>query len=329
MQLGRGRTLGAELSPIHLNLISCPRQILSLSMTRFRFDQFSKQYLGELLTPLGEVTIGKELLGEARQIDVWFVPNPQSKVEPDLGLLGRLSATPCLFEPYRSPPKPSEIRDCLLKLFLTLSEFQRQSKRDDARLNDAILPRLWILASSASKNLLQGFSTHKDEQNWGSGIYFLGEYIRAAIIAINQLPETQDTLWLRLLGKDRTQYRAISELIALPQKNNPFRSRALELLASWRITIETSGLRDVEAQELIMQLSPAYIKWREETLQEGQQEGEARIVLRLLARQLGELSPGMRSQIQSLSLSQLDALGDALLDFSQPSDLEGWLRSHS
>jgi hypothetical protein len=48
-------------------------------MTRFRFDQFSKQYLEELLTPLGEVTIGKELLGEARQIDVWFVPNPQGE----------------------------------------------------------------------------------------------------------------------------------------------------------------------------------------------------------------------------------------------------------
>jgi hypothetical protein len=39
-------------------------------MTRFRFDQFSKQFLEELLAPLGEVTIGKELLGEARQIDV-------------------------------------------------------------------------------------------------------------------------------------------------------------------------------------------------------------------------------------------------------------------
>jgi hypothetical protein len=296
-------------------------------MTRFRFDQFSKQYLEELLTPLGEVTIGKELLGEARQIDVWFVPNPQNAAGNELGLLRHLIKTPCLLEPYRSPPKPSEIRDCLLKLFLTHSEFQRQAKRDNTRLDEATLPRLWVLASSTSENLLRGFSTHTDEQNWGTGIYFLGDHIRAAIIAINQLPETQETLWLRLLGKDHTQEQAIRELIAL-SRENPFRSRALELLASWRITIETTELIDTEAQELIMQLSPAYTKWREETLQEGQQEGEARLVLRLLARRIGELSPEVRSQIQSLSLPQLESLGEALLDFSEPSDLQDWLRSH-
>jgi hypothetical protein len=296
-------------------------------MTRFRFDQFSKQYLEELLTPLGEVTIGKELLGEARQIDVWFVPNPQNAAGNELGLLRHLIKTPCLLEPYRSPPKPSEIRDCLLKLFLTHSEFQRQAKRDNTSLNEATLPRLWVLASSASENLLRGFSTHTDGPNWGMGIYFLGDHIHAAIIAINQLPETQETLWLRLLGKGHTQEQAIRELIALSRENS-FRSRALELLASWRITIETAELIDVETQELIMQLSPAYTKWREETLQEGQQEGEARLVLRLLDRRVGELSPEVRSQIQSLSLPQLESLGEALLDFSQPSDLQNWLRSH-
>jgi Domain of unknown function (DUF4351) len=304
-------------------------------MTRFRFDQFSKQYLEELLTPLGEVTIGKELLGEARQIDVWFVPNPQSKIVPDLGLLGRLSNTPCLLEPYRSPPKLSEIRDCLLKLFLTQSEAQRQAKRDNINLDEATLPRLWILASSVSENLLRSFSTHTDEPNWGTGFFFLGDAFRAAIITINQLPEIQETLWLRLLGKDYTQEQAIRELIAL-SRENPFRSRALELLASWRITIETNEPIDTETRELIMQLSPAYTKWREETLQEGRQEGrqegeqagEARLVLRQLSRRIGELSPEVQSQIQSLSLPQLESLGEALLDFSQPSDLQDWLRSH-
>jgi predicted transposase YdaD len=76
-----------------------------------------------------------------------------------------------------------------------------------------------------------------------------------------------------------------------------------------------------------VQLSPAYTKWREETLQEGRQEGEAQLVIRLLSRLMGELSPEVRSQIQSLSLPQLESLGEALLDFSQPSDLQDWLRS--
>jgi predicted transposase/invertase (TIGR01784 family) len=61
--------------------------------------------------------------------------------------------------------------------------------------------------------------------------------------------------------------------------------------------------------------------------QEALQEGETMLVLRLLTRRFGEMKPETRSQIQSLSLPHLEALADALLDFSKPSDLEDWLRS--
>ncbi|MCA2554713.1 MAG: DUF4351 domain-containing protein [Microcystis sp. M04BS1] len=50
--------------------------------------------------------------------------------------------------------------------------------------------------------------------------------------------------------------------------------------------------------------------------------------MRLFSRHLGEVTPEQRSQIQSLSINQLEALGEALLDFTQRSDLEEWLRSH-
>jgi predicted transposase YdaD len=62
---------------------------------------------------------------------------------------------------------------------------------------------------------------------------------------------------------------------------------------------------------------------------EGRQEGEQSLVLRLLARRIGEVTPEMRSQIQALSLTQLEALGEALLDFRKPDDLDEWLRSCS
>jgi predicted transposase YdaD len=71
----------------------------------------------------------------------------------------------------------------------------------------------------------------------------------------------------------------------------------------------------------------------EEFLQEGEQTGALKegrsLVLRLLARRLGEVTPERRSQIQALSLIQLEALGEALLDFTQPVDLDEWLRSLS
>ncbi|WP_364301365.1 DUF4351 domain-containing protein [Moorena sp. SIO4A5] len=37
----------------------------------------------------------------------------------------------------------------------------------------------------------------------------------------------------------------------------------------------------------------------------------------------------MRVQVQALSLPQLEALGEALLDFTKPEDLDEWMRSLS
>ncbi|WP_292766618.1 DUF4351 domain-containing protein, partial [Nostoc sp. NOS(2021)] len=55
-------------------------------------------------------------------------------------------------------------------------------------------------------------------------------------------------------------------------------------------------------------------------------EGERTIVLRLLNRRVGNIPDALLSQIQGLSVEQLEALGDALLDFSTLADLSGWLQ---
>ena len=64
----------------------------------------------------------------------------------------------------------------------------------------------------------------------------------------------------------------------------------------------------------------------QEILQEGRQEGETLLVLRLLTRRFGT-SPELRSQIQQLSIEQLEELGEALLDFSSIRDLTDWLQN--
>lgn len=63
----------------------------------------------------------------------------------------------------------------------------------------------------------------------------------------------------------------------------------------------------------------------------GIQEGlanEKSLILRQLTRRIGPIAPAQETQIRSLSLTQLEDLGEALLDFTQPSDLENWLQSH-
>ena len=61
--------------------------------------------------------------------------------------------------------------------------------------------------------------------------------------------------------------------------------------------------------------------------EEGRLEGEQAVILKLLRRRLGELSPVTQQRIQSLSASELETLGEALLDFTTMADLLNWLQA--
>jgi len=77
-------------------------------------------------------------------------------------------------------------------------------------------------------------------------------------------------------------------------------------------------------REEIMRESVIY----QDILEQGQRRGEVAVILRQLTRRIGSLTPEIQAQIQTLSISQLEDLGEALLDFSQPTDLTAWLESH-
>ena len=69
-----------------------------------------------------------------------------------------------------------------------------------------------------------------------------------------------------------------------------------------------------------------YERGIEEGRLEGRQEGERLVILKLLKKRLGELSPETTQLIQSLSVNQLENLSEALLDFSSMADLLNWLQ---
>ena len=59
--------------------------------------------------------------------------------------------------------------------------------------------------------------------------------------------------------------------------------------------------------------------------QQGRQAGELDLALRLLQRRCGVLSAQQEARIRELPLPQLEALGEALLDFQGSGDLNVWL----
>jgi predicted transposase YdaD len=103
-----------------------------------------------------------------------------------------------------------------------------------------------------------------------------------------------------------------------------------------QISLQVGENLDEDERMLAMNLTPVYEQWRQETLQEGRQEGiqlglqqgERSLVLRLLTRQVGTLPAEVKSQVEALSLPELEMLGEALLGFSRLEELRDWLRSH-
>jgi predicted transposase/invertase (TIGR01784 family) len=69
---------------------------------------------------------------------------------------------------------------------------------------------------------------------------------------------------------------------------------------------------------------------REEGIAEGEQTGAVRearsLILRQLSRRVGTLPTTVEDQVQALVLLQLEALGEALLDFAGLDDLVRWLQ---
>ncbi|NES93053.1 hypothetical protein [Okeania sp. SIO2B9] len=294
-------------------------------MTRFPYDQFAKQFLEELLSTIGEVKAPREVRGEARQIDVWFSPQPQLQGNLEaLGLLGHFATTSALFEPYRNPVTSNEICSCLLKLLEVRGEFQREAKRNNNRIYEDDYPKLWIITPTASQSILNGFGANLDEKNWLRGIYFLPEYLRTAIVVIHQLPRVPETMWLRILGRGKVQSQAIDELEALP-KDNPQRENALLLLSDLLSNIEVNPDIDSEDRELIMRLSPLFSQRLEEATQSGIQQGiqqgvqqrDREVIENLLVFRFGQLDSELEVIIQRLQSLSLPELIPLLLQLSR------------
>jgi hypothetical protein len=295
-------------------------------MAQNPFDQLAKQYLEDILTPIGQVTCNLEIPGESKFVDVFF--NPTQPPPMDLGLLGRIIQTPCSLEPFRNAPSRQEIRTCWMKLLWLQENERRKAKR---RIPEPHLPQLWILASKISQPVLReaGAQPHPD---WPIGCYFMPPLTKTAIIALDQLPQTPDTLWLRLLGRGPTQETAIREILDLPSRH-PRRMPILRLLASWKVRIELTEIPNLKARDEFMAFSQAFLEWEQKTEErgwiQGREEGRAterRSLLTLMVSQrFGPLSDSLVKAIQALALDQLEALAIALFNFTDQTALETWL----
>ncbi|WP_199326140.1 DUF4351 domain-containing protein [Nostoc parmelioides] len=72
-------------------------------------------------------------------------------------------------------------------------------------------------------------------------------------------------------------------------------------------------------QEVVMQIVTSW-------MEEGIQQGELKVIQRQLTRRIGDITPELQERVRGLSLTQLEDLAEALLDFSTEADLVTWLQ---
>ena len=285
------------------------------------FDQFNKCLFQELL--FGQVIPNLAVLGSERTIDIFFAPHPGAvPSEAELGTLAKMVTNPALLEPYRSALTDRDLETCLLKLFTLTAELPQ----DYPQIPIEAPLHLWILAAEVSDRLLKDFKAELDP-TLGEGFYLCGKGWRTTIVAIDELPNTPDTLWLRLMSKGRVQNDAIEELILL-RDTDPKRTNALNLLTSWRISIEITGQLTTEEEQTLMALSQAYLEWEKQTVRRGLEQGleqglerERRSTIESVMKlRYGAIDEDLRSLIpQLMTLSNPDYM--ALLLQSSRSEL--------
>ncbi|MGK7898760.1 MAG: Rpn family recombination-promoting nuclease/putative transposase [Xenococcus sp. (in: cyanobacteria)] len=135
---------------------------------------------------------------------------------------------------------------------------------------------------------------------------------------------------LAVLGRTEDRTQTLREVSLLIDKLKDRREQsniaaATSILAG--LVLNKEVIKQVLREE-IMQESVIYQDIKEQGIKQGLQQGQASLVLRQLKRRIGEVESGDETHITGLSIEQLEALGEALLDFSSRDDLLAWLANN-
>jgi hypothetical protein len=102
------------------------------------------------------------------------------------------------------------------------------------------------------------------------GFHTTAKLYRMHIVVVRDVPETRDTLLLRLMGSGATLKRALRQLRELPLDAWEVRLARPKILA---FRIEVTQNPSEETMTYLDELNALYDRWRQETLALGREEG--------------------------------------------------------
>ena len=143
---------------------------------------------------------------------------------------------------------------------------------------------------------------------------------------IQQLPVWVGLMVLTTL-KESQAPAAARYLLTRSNQENSSNEMILEMITTIMMyRFENLTLREVQVMlGISLERSRAYQEIKQEGREEGRQETALNLVIRLLTKRFGELPEEVINNIAKLSLTNLENLGEALLDFTSLQDVQIWL----
>ena len=287
------------------------------------YDQFAKQVTLEALGKAGAVHTDQEVSPDAGRIDVYFAPDgamPGDALSM-LGLLGRIGTGPCTLEPFHHTPSGMQVLDCLCKHHW----FRKLLTR---RKVGAPLPLQWIISAGRPDGVIAGLRFDPLAEVWGPGIYEISTLLHTRLVVVAELPETRDTLLLRLMGAGKVLERAIRELESLPPETLE-RALALPILLQLRLDVRADPMkRTKEDEEFMMLTQNSLEKYTEEQRNIGRAEGIHEALLELYADRFGPPPAEVEGTIRQVNDRAVLRAWHKLVATGSAEDVRSAIRAH-
>ncbi len=145
---------------------------------------------------------------------------------------------------------------------------------------------------------------------------------------IRSLPVWVGLMVLTTIDEEQATSEARNLLTRSQQEIPPAENRAIIELITTIMVYKFEGKSQREVEQMLgitLKETRVYREIKEEGREEGRKAEACQLIMRQLTRRVGELPQPVRSQVESLSLEQLENLGEALLDFTSMADLDAWL----
>jgi len=242
---------------------------IDVRFMRTKYDQLVKAIFGALLRPVVAADTAREIPGQVQIADLWVEPDPARADEfARLGALGRmLESGPCLIEPFSRAPRIDEIRGCILEQY-TLDHHQVREASAADRSRPAF-PVLWVIAAGRPDTVIEAMALGEME-GWPAGFWQRRPFDAFHLVVARELPETPETLFLRLLARGPTFRKALDELFS---GKNWARAVLEPVLVAFRREMPQDLGEDEEDMEALRHFEAVYADWERRVKDEARKEG--------------------------------------------------------